>query len=522
MANAHTGTVRSRVSWLGIAAVFAWKLVLLALTAQPVPANDAFFYDGAVVNYLLHGRYVNPSLALALPISGTEVFSAYPPLYQAVLLAWMSVFGTSAMSAMVLHLVLFGLYSATLVAILRRVGVPGWCVNIGAAFLLVITFHDRPDSLAHVLGALATYCIVRWCADDDAGWVAPRYVWLWLATACVTLCFCTSLQVGAVYLCLCWFIALGYALTRRVAFPILPMAVMVLAPLALAGAVAAAYPKLWAGFIEHARITPSLVGVHWPSLNELLKVVRTVPGVAGACIMVALVGMRGKLPSRERLSAAWVLGIAAVATGLVVAAVCTFFWSANMISMAAYLQPIAVSCVLGAPAWQSASPSARNVRTVFWALALIGSIRALGMSTWGVACAADVSYSEALRIVRAELAETHPPGPVVVSSAYLYEAARRPELICVHSDWAGKFVKGTPNQEVSWLFELRPQKLILTQFDYYRRYRPAIEVLAAQRGGAQVRFINAARLRTPDSYPRWQRVVQHVSWAPVVIELTWP
>src|SRR5258706_15102524 len=92
------------------ALVFAWKAALLVFTAQPVPSNDAFFYDGPVVNFLLHGKYANPSLALALPISGLEVFCAYPPLYQVVLLAWMSLFGTSVMAAMVLHLVLFGVY----------------------------------------------------------------------------------------------------------------------------------------------------------------------------------------------------------------------------------------------------------------------------------------------------------------------------------------------------------------------------------------------------------------------------
>ena len=76
---------------LVFALVFAWKVALLVFTAQPVPANDSFFYDGPVVNLLLHGRYVNPALIQALPISGGEVFSAYPPLHQAALLGWMSV-----------------------------------------------------------------------------------------------------------------------------------------------------------------------------------------------------------------------------------------------------------------------------------------------------------------------------------------------------------------------------------------------------------------------------------------------
>src|ERR1043165_2413529 len=96
---------------LVFALVLTWKLALFVGTVQPVPANDAFFYDGAIVNFLHGGAYANPSVEIARPISGTVVFSAYPPLYQLVLLGWMSVFGTSAPSAMGLHLGLFALYA---------------------------------------------------------------------------------------------------------------------------------------------------------------------------------------------------------------------------------------------------------------------------------------------------------------------------------------------------------------------------------------------------------------------------
>jgi len=146
---------------LMFALVFAWKVALLIFTAQPVPANDSFFYDGAVVNFLLHGKYANPCLALALPISGNEVFCAYPPLYQLVLLGWMSVFGTSALSATWLHVVLFGIYELIVLAIFRRLRTPALCVNLAGLFLLSITFHDRPDSLAHVFGMAAVYACVR-------------------------------------------------------------------------------------------------------------------------------------------------------------------------------------------------------------------------------------------------------------------------------------------------------------------------------------------------------------------------
>src|ERR1041385_1440278 len=83
----------SRGPWLALGGVLVWRLALLVFTVQPIPSNDAFLFDGAVVNWLLHGQYFNPSLAEAFPISGHQVFAAYPPLYQVVLLPWMSVFG---------------------------------------------------------------------------------------------------------------------------------------------------------------------------------------------------------------------------------------------------------------------------------------------------------------------------------------------------------------------------------------------------------------------------------------------
>src|SRR6188768_4580166 len=108
--------MRRLINVPGIAFVifFLWKMALLLFTAQPVPSNDAFFYDGPVVNFLLHGKYANPSLVLALPISGGEVFCAYPPLYQLVLLGWLSIFGVSALACMFFHLFLFAIYLWTL------------------------------------------------------------------------------------------------------------------------------------------------------------------------------------------------------------------------------------------------------------------------------------------------------------------------------------------------------------------------------------------------------------------------
>ena len=110
---------RARGPWLVLGLVLAWRLALLVFTAQPIPANDAFLFDGAVVNWLLHGQYFNPSLAEAFPISGQQVFAAYPPIYQAVLLPLMSVCGTSVLSAMWFHFLLFSLASFLVVTLSR-------------------------------------------------------------------------------------------------------------------------------------------------------------------------------------------------------------------------------------------------------------------------------------------------------------------------------------------------------------------------------------------------------------------
>ena len=187
--------------WLVFSLVFAWKIALFIFTAQPIPANDAYFYDGAVIHHLLHGGYFNPCVALAFPVSGGEVFSAYPPLYQLPLLVWMSVFGVSALSAMGLHLCLFLLYAVVLLAIFRRLQMPAWCVNAAGVFLLGFTFHDRPDSFAHLLGVLAVYACVRsrktlgrgaGQSRGNLGLADGRCLSCWLV--------CTSLpEIGGIY-----------------------------------------------------------------------------------------------------------------------------------------------------------------------------------------------------------------------------------------------------------------------------------------------------------------------------------
>ena len=87
--------------------VLLWRIALLIFTAQPIPANDAFIFDGGIANWLKHGQYVNPCIEVGYPISGGQVFSIYPPVYQAALLVWMPMFGASALSMMAMHLAIY-------------------------------------------------------------------------------------------------------------------------------------------------------------------------------------------------------------------------------------------------------------------------------------------------------------------------------------------------------------------------------------------------------------------------------
>ena len=621
------------------ALVLVWKAALLLWTGQPIPANDSFFYDGAVVNLLLHGRYCNPALANALPISGHEVFSAYPPLYQLALLGWMKGFGTSALAAMWLHGVLFAIYALLVLATLRAVRAPVAAAHWAGLFLLGITFHDRPDSLAHVLGLAAVYACARMSgsgAATGAPWLATG--WLWVAVVGVILCLATSLQIGGVYgllVGLALVLQAGRAARAQQAAPegggpadheaarpggdaTLPPArttdgirarlegtpvaqtgslpqrglpirngtnqpaagrlpvgdtagcqpalpargvlrsvaadlgsglrtawpalvVMTLVPALLVLGVKCLEPHLWAGFQEHARQTPSWTSWRWPTGAEVLKIVRSVPGVLvvmGAWLPLALAAKRRNCRGPEASNgtaagqgaAGKVAGtrcpavlVAAVVAAAFVLLAALFFLTANLVLIAAYLQPLIVGLFLAS--WNGASASRATpvaLRTALGLAVLLAATRAIGMTTVGVLCARDVGRAEALAAVERALAASPTNAPVALSAAYLYDAwpqARR--LTLRHADWLGPATKERPMPELDALLAVKPVRLILTQFDYYRRHAPVLDRLQAVASGVTVRVENLAQVRPPDASPRWQRVVQHVAWAPVIVTLDW-
>jgi len=71
------------------------------------------------------------------------------------------------------------------------------------------------------------------------------------------------------------------------------------------------------------------------------------------------------------------------------------------------------------------------------------------------------------------------------------------------------------------LINLKPCKIILTQFDYFRRFETVLAQLKESKELAHLEVVNTTGIRSPDSFPSLQKVVQHISWAPIVITLTW-
>ena len=343
----------------------------------------------------------------------------------------------------------------------------------------------------------------------------------------------TGLQIGGVYFLVIWIGIVAPVFFGRKSFPLGPMIALVLIPLGLIAWVRFGFPHLWAGFLEHARQTPSLTGFRAPRPAEILKMVRTVPGILAVAALLPGLWTQYRRARQPGLESLWLITLACALATLAIVAASMFVLTPNSVFFASYLQPLIVACYLTLaslirtsnfdPAFRS-SPVLGQMklqRLAFLGLAVLGSIRAIGMSTWGIACAADVSYHAAIQRVRAET-QTCPPGSTVIfSSAFLYEATRHEKIRWVHSDWMTPGQRGAATTDFEALLSLRPAKLLLTQFDYFRRFEPVVTRLKSRREVLQLELMNTARTPAPDSFPALQKVVQHVAWAPVVISLQW-
>jgi len=198
---------------------------------------------------------------------------------------------------------------------------------------------------------------------------------------------------------------------------------------------------------------------------------------------------------------------------------CLSIITPNWVSAAMYLQPILVGLFLSSLASLSAGRVRPAIITILVVLPVcLAAIRAVGISTWGLACGADVSYAAAMERVRSELDAVPPQPKVLLSSAYLYQADRSTNGFWIHE--AYPMPPKSDETFTESLRRLRVNKLVLTQYDFYRRYQPVMDELRAG-GGVKIDIVNTARIRPPDSYRPLRQVLQHISWAPVIVTLRW-
>jgi hypothetical protein len=496
--------------------VLVWRVLLLLFTAQPIPASDAFGYDGGVVNFLHGGGYRNPSLALVFPISGREIYATYPPLYQGAVLVWMKLFGPGVLSAMALHVALFAVSGFLILTIIRIFfpAAPGYALAAGLFF--GITFDDRPEGLAYVFGLLAVWLTARQISE-------PQFKFGTAASLAVSLFLClyTSVIVGAYFFGIGFLACAAAWVWRRNLYWLLPFggaaALFVVATIAIARL----EPLWWAGFLESARQQSVMTtGFHAPQAADILKLVRTAPiFLLGLAALPLIRGRSTEILSRESPWFALVTSIFIM--GWVLLALSLTLLPANYCNYV-FLTQIILAAGLMALAQQHFPAKQRVLRAGLWACLLLVSVRAIGMSTWGVACAWKDSYGRTQVVLREELEPfVKADVPVLVSSPFLYRAVALGLKDPVHSDWYFDHANWTNNAQMKALVRLQPPKLVLTQFDYYRDFEIVVDQLRQHPELVDVRVRNLATVRSPDSMPSLRRVLQHVSWAPVVVDLNW-
>lgn len=495
--------------------IVLWRVALLVFTAQPIPANDAFFFDGAVVNWLRHGHYFNPSLAVPFPISGHILYSAYPPFYQLVLVFWMMVFGTSVLSAMALHLALFTMAGLLVLAIIKAFFPTAINYAVVPLLFLAVTFNDRPEDLAHVFGLASFWFLGRGIAGTP-NWKSLLPVMLLLFCALYTSVIAGAFYFGAGFIAA----AMGW-LSQRKIWLLVPYFAAAALFMVVTCSIARFESLWWHGFLENARQTPiRTTGIRLPHTAEIIKLARSAPLFFVGLAFAPLVVMRRKQIFLE--SEAWPFLVTGVfVMGWASLAAFVTIMSSNYVT---YVLAAQVMVAAGLVAlWAKYFPEKRCWLTgMITACVVLVSVRAVGMTTWGAACAWHNSYWQTHETLRSELQPfTTNNAPVVLSSAYLYSALEFGVQHPIHSDWYYDRSKLAASSDVGGLERLRPTKLILTQFDYYRAFVPLLDKFRQAPGLVDIQVHDQAAFRTPDSIPSLQRVVQHISWAPVIVDLEW-
>jgi len=493
--------------------VVLWRVLLLVFTAQPIPANDAFFFDGPVVNCLLNGHYINPAAAEVMQVSGHQVYSAYPPFYQAVLFLWMSVFGTSALAAMWLHLFLFVISGCLVLAIIRKLFPPLTSFAPALVFFFGMTFMDRPDDLGHTLGLLSLW-LVACMISENSSWKTHAFLGLVLFSTLYS-----SVMVGAVYFGMGFLAVTAAWWSQRRHAMFVPFAVATGLFVVVTSAIAMFAPLWWQGFLENSAQTPiRTLGIRTPHLLDVLKLIRTAPLFLLAAALLPFVFGRVRRLAFEP----WLVMLAGVfLMGLVTIVATMTIISPDYTTYLLFAQVILAVGMLVLV--EKLYPGLKGgLCLALLACALLISIRAIGMTTWGAACAWKNSYGhtqETLRVELAPFAKTNLP--VIISSAYLYQAFNVGTQRPIHYDWFYNHATAATQSDLAKLIVLRPSKLILTQFDYYRSGAELLDRLRRSSAAVEVHVRDQALVRPPDAIPSLQRVVQHISWAPVIVDLEW-
>ncbi|HEX9047179.1 MAG TPA: hypothetical protein VF988_09150, partial [Verrucomicrobiae bacterium] len=273
-------------------------------------------------------------------------------------------------------------------------------------------------------------------------------------------------------------------------------------------------------FMESARQQSVMSGFHAPRVSDLLKVSRTAPVFFLALAAVPLViRKRQAIFSEEQPWLALCMAIFLAGWGLLAADLTVL--AANYVLFVLFTQ-ILLAAGLLALARKFFPQRERLLRGFLLVAVLLVSVRAVGLTTWGTMCAVKNSYGSTQAVLRQELTPfAKSDQPVLISSAFLYTAVdigvRKP----VHSDWYFDHTLRNEHIQMDALVRLRPAKLILTQFDYYRQFEWILKQLEQRPELVELHMRNLAKMVPPDAIPSLQRVVQHISWAPVIVDLEW-
>ncbi len=502
--------------WLGLLAGILPLLFLAAWHLGP-PMNDSGFYDQPALQHFWHGEFRAPFLEHAFPICGGQLFCAYPPVYPGMVRLWMALFGDGTGGVIWLHALLWSAQAAVVAWVVWRWRLPRLAWWTGAAMVWLTTFQGRPESLALLLGLLPL--VVAW--ETLRTGLRPSPFLSATATLGLVLTFWTSPMSG---------LLTGFVLGFTWLAALFRHRVDIAGRMLLGGAVGTAVPLVlilffrplwWAGFQEHARQTPFATWMAGADPAAWLSTLRHAPGVV-VCLALGAVtlALGRRFPGdgpQGRLATLW-LGLAAGMAFILLMGFTVVIPNAFFVRG---LQPLFVAVTLAL----AEARLLRRYAAILVVFCLPGWFRLAGMATWGVAAERDYgmekSESEVMRLLREEPA-SH---PIVISGTYGYASIRAPHPLVCSSDWIEK--RPTPWHQthealnrIEPLQIMRPALLILSPFDYHRRYRGMIDEL--ERTGVKAERGQLGTVTPPDALGWSRKLLPSLTWAPVVVRLSWP